>query len=120
MKGIRKTAIASIRLNQNAKEFIVNNKPINEYFKEKDLVHALEPLKYVDFIGGFSLKVTGGGTTGQSGAVRYALSRTLANISKEYKDTLNKHKFLKCDTRVVERKKTGKPKARKSSTFVRR
>lgn len=119
-KGIRKTSVARVVLNEKINVYLVNKNPIDKYFKDKDAKKALEPFSCINYPCGFSCRVAGGGTTGQSEAIRYALSRELARLNPEFKAVLKKNGFLNCDTRFVERKKTGKRKARKSSQWVRR
>lgn len=122
MKGIRKTSSANVFLNKNKNQFLINNVEIDKYFnnQEKFINKVLEPIRLLDIECGFKAKVQGGGTTGQSEALRYSLTKTIIETMPEHKEKLKKQYYSKCDTRFVERKKTGQPKARKSPTFVKR
>ena len=82
----------------------------------------MDPLKTVGTEGQYDIKITvdGGGFKGQSEAIRMAISRSMVKINEEYKKPLKEQKFLTRDAREVERKKFGKPKARKSFQFSKR
>mgnify|MGYP003434197157 CR=1 FL=1 len=124
MKGIRKTSVANTFIldKKNNKQITINGKDIHEYFQnnQRYITKIVSPLNELDIGYSLRIKVTGGGINGQSESIRYSISRTLANDDLEFKQRLNKAGFLKCDTRQVERKKTGLRKARKARTFVRR
>lgn len=125
--GRRKASSARLYMSNNTEEIkgqiLVNGKPINEYFPR--LAHRAEmlyPLTVVDAVGDYNIFATvrGGGTTGQSGAVALAIARALVIHNPLLKPRLHKAGCLTRDSRSVERKKPGKPKARKSYTWVKR
>ncbi len=121
--GRRKTATATVRLFLGKGVSTVNNKPVNEMFPSKiDQRKIASPFKAIgketDFY--FTAVTNGGGTTGQSGAVRHALSRALAELNPDYRLALKPLGYLTRDPRMVERKKTGLRKARKSEQYSKR
>ncbi|KAI8872999.1 ribosomal protein S5 domain 2-like protein [Ramicandelaber brevisporus] len=135
--GYRKTSVANIRLapvkNMNAEsfldgptgEFLVNGSPVGLYFQDStssDVVDALYPLQVTGTLGKYNVfaKVQGGGWTGQSGALALGVARALVAADPSLKDVLEGHGCLHRDSRKVERKKTGQPKARKRYTWVKR
>jgi small subunit ribosomal protein S9 len=83
---------------------------------------VVRPLKVTNTLGGFAVtaNVSGGGTTGQSGAVRLGIARALSEMNEEYRPLLRKDDLLTRDPRMVERKKSGQPKARKRFQFSKR
>ncbi|KXK26208.1 MAG: 30S ribosomal protein S9 [candidate division WS6 bacterium OLB20] len=122
-KGRRKTASATVRLFAGTGQNTVNEKPLEEFFPVKlDQRRVMKPLqvlgKLKDFH--FTARTTGGGTTGQAGAVRHALTRALVDYDQTYRGDLKKEGLLTRDPRMVERKKTGLRKARKSEQFSKR
>lgn len=121
--GRRKTSVARVVIRPGSGKVVVNGKDINEYFPTKfDVIKAIEPLKAVDAMGKFDfmVKVEGGGTTGQVGAVSLGIARALILFNSEYRGTLRKLGYLTRDPRMVERKKYGQPKARKRFQFSKR
>jgi small subunit ribosomal protein S9 len=121
--GSRKTAGARIYVKPGNGAWSVNGRPLAEYFRRDGLVDICEePLKLVDAVGKFDVKVRvrGGGLSGQAGAVRHALAKALVIIDEEYKRALKNAGFLTRDPRMVERKKYGQPKARKRFQFSKR
>lgn len=122
--GRRKEAIARVRLVPGTGTWKVNGRTLEAYFPNKvhqQLVNS--PLKLVDVEGRFDMvaKITGGGISGQAGALRLAIARALNLIDEEHnRAALKKAGFLKRDARVVERKKAGLKKARKASQFSKR
>ncbi len=122
--GRRKTAVAVAKIIYDHKDIIVNGVPIEEYFKNNILQkqEAISPLLVTNLKNkiGFEIKVKGGGITGQAGAIKLAISRVLVEYNPELKPTLKKYGMLKRDPRMVERKKAGKPKARKSFQWTKR
>lgn len=122
--GRRKTAVAVARIIYEHKNIIVNNVPIEEYFKNNILQkqEAISPLLVTNLKNkiGFEIKAKGGGITGQAGAIKLAIARALVEYNPELKPILKKYRMLKRDPRMVERKKAGKPKARKSFQWTKR
>lgn len=121
--GRRKSSVARIYLSQGSGTMTVNGKDYKDYFPQPNIQYNLEdPFKTVEVQGQFDLKVNvyGGGFKGQSEAIRMAISRALCKVSEDYRKPLKEKKYLTRDARVVERKKFGKPKARKSFQFSKR
>ena len=121
--GRRKTSVARVRLLPGSGEFLVNGKPLNEYFNYETLIElAKSPLELVEKAGDFNVRVNvkGGGFTGQAGAVRHGVARALVDFDEELKPVLKRAGFLTRDSRKKERKKPGLKKARKSSQFSKR
>jgi len=122
--GRRKEAIARVRLVPGTGTWKVNGRTLEEYFPNKvhqQLVNS--PLKLVDVEGRFDMvaKITGGGVSGQAGALRLAIARALNLIDEEHnRAALKKAGFLTRDARVVERKKAGLKKARKAPQYSKR
>lgn len=121
--GRRKTAVASIRLTENARPtFIVNDKTVEEFFPTAELQKvAMESLK-IELPKKFavSAKVKGGGMSSQAEAVRLGIARALLKIDPNLRSELKAPGFLKRDPRMVERKKPGLKKARKSPQWKKR
>ncbi|MFN3551319.1 MAG: 30S ribosomal protein S9 [Endomicrobiia bacterium] len=122
--GRRKTSTAVAVLKDKIQNIIVNGRPIEEYFGNNILQKqtAISPLVVTNLKNkiGFEIKVEGGGITGQAGAIKLAIARALVEYNPELKSILKKHGMLKRDPRMVERKKSGKPKARKSFQWTKR
>ncbi|WP_055078941.1 30S ribosomal protein S9 [Lagierella massiliensis] len=121
--GRRKTSVARVRLVPGNGNFIVNKKPIDEYFNYETLrVIAREPLTLTENLDSYDVyvNVKGGGYTGQAGAIRHGVSRALLKVDEELRPTLKRAGFLTRDPRKVERKKYGQKKARKSPQFSKR
>lgn len=121
--GRRKSAVARVKVKNGKGEIYINNRKPDEYFKRKSLVMMLnQPFKLVDFDNkyNFHINVYGGGLSGQAGAVRLGLSRSLEKINPDYRPILKKAGMLVRDSRVVERKKYGQPGARKKFQFSKR
>ena len=122
--GRRKEAIARVRLVPGTGNWTINGRPLEDYFPNKlhqQLVSS--PLKVVDVEGRFDIivRVTGGGVTGQAGALRLGIARALNAIDAEHnRPALKKAGFLTRDARVVERKKAGLKKARKAPQYSKR
>lgn len=121
--GRRKTSVARIILRPGNGEWSVNGRPLAAYFPR--LVHqyrAEEPLKATGTEGTFNVhvRVRGGGLTGQADAVRMGLARALARQDEEHRPKLRERGLLTRDPRKVERKKPGRPKARKRFQFSKR
>jgi len=121
--GRRKAAVARVRLYEGTGRIIVNDKPVEEYFtKERDLLHLTEPLKAVGVMDRFDVvvKVKGGGTSGQSGAIRHGIARALLVVNPGYRPVLRAGGFLTRDPRAKERKKPGLKRARKAPQYTKR
>ena len=121
--GRRKAAIARIYMSEGKGQIIVNNRDFKEYFPDKQLHYVVEqPLNLLEVRDSYDIKVNldGGGMTGQAEALRLAISRALIKVNPENKPALRAEGFVTRDPRVVERKKTGQPKARKRFQFSKR
>ncbi|MGN6271616.1 MAG: 30S ribosomal protein S9 [Protaetiibacter sp.] len=122
--GRRKEAIAQVRLVPGGGTFTVNGRSLEDYFPNKlhqQLIN--DPFKVLDLLGSYDVKakITGGGPSGQAGALRLAIARALNEIDRENnRPALKKAGFLSRDARVIERKKAGLKKARKASQFSKR
>ena len=122
--GRRKEAIARVRLTPGGSSFTVNGRALEEYFPNKlhqQLIN--DPFKVLDLLGSYDViaKITGGGPSGQAGALRLAIARALNEIDRENnRPALKKAGFLSRDARVIERKKAGLKKARKAPQFSKR
>lgn len=122
--GRRKEAIARARLTPGSGTIVVNGRTLEDYFPNKlhqQLIN--DPFKVLDLLGSYdvAVKVTGGGPSGQAGALRLAIARALNEIDRDNnRATLKKAGFLTRDARVIERKKAGLKKARKASQFSKR
>ncbi len=121
--GRRKASVARIYLKNGSGAITVNGKDYKDYFAQPSIRFNLEdPLKTVEVEGQYDIKVNvkGGGFKGQAEATRLAISRALVKINEDFRKPLKDKKYLTRDSRVVERKKFGKPKARKSFQFSKR
>lgn len=121
--GRRKASIARVYLTKGKGEIKVNGKDYKDYFPMANIqLNVTDPLKVVDVENQYDLKVnvTGGGFKGQSEAIRMAISRALVKLNEDFRKPLKEKKFLTRDARVVERKKYGRPKARKGFQFSKR
>ncbi|GAB4374823.1 MAG: 30S ribosomal protein S9 [Calditrichia bacterium] len=121
--GRRKTSTARVRLFPGKGEIIVNGKPLLDYFKREVLKMVIEqPFEATDTLGKFDVaaNISGGGLSGQAEALRHGIARALLKWNAELKPELRAGGFLTRDPREVERKKYGKPKARKSFQFSKR
>jgi len=121
--GRRKSAIARARLSRGSGKVTLNGRPFEDYFRtEKLRSHAIEPLTLVEQTGQWDVnaRIHGGGTTGQSGALRLAIARALVDHDPELRGALKSAGFLTRDAREVERKKYGLKKARRAPQFSKR
>jgi small subunit ribosomal protein S9 len=121
--GKRKDAVARVWIKPGSGKIIVNDRPVDVYFARPVLRMILQqPLQVVSRDGQYDIiaTVAGGGLSGQAGAVRHGLSKALTYYEPELRGPLKKEGFLTRDARVVERKKYGKKKARKSFQFSKR
>lgn len=121
--GRRKTATARVLLKNGNGVIKINNKDAKDYFRTENLYQeVLHPLKATNLLGTFDLSivVSGGGFTGQAGAIKLGIARALVQTNAELKSTLRKEGLMTRDPRAVERKKCGQPKARKKFQFSKR
>jgi len=122
--GRRKQAIARVRLVPGAGSITVNGREFAEYFPNKLHQQLItDPFTVLELTGSYDViaRITGGGPSGQAGALRLAIARALNEIDRENnRATLKKSGFLKRDARVIERKKAGLKKARKAPQFSKR
>jgi small subunit ribosomal protein S9 len=123
--GRRKEATARVRLHTggSGSNFTVNDKPLEQYFtRAVDRVQINKPLKVTGTDGHFdiTIKVLGGGVTGQAGAVKLGIARALLKADPEYRKTLREYGLLTRDSRAKERKKAGLKRARKAPQYTKR
>ena len=123
--GRRKTAVARVRLFPNGDGTVtINGKTMQAYFGQRDTYSATinAPLRLLDLGNEYTMtvRVVGGGTSGQAGAIRHALARALVRVNSEWKPTLRKAGFLTRDPRMKERKKPGLKRARKAPQYTKR
>ena len=121
--GKRKDAVARVWVKPGSGVITVNGKPVEQYFARATLQMILrQPLQAADREDQFDVMctVSGGGLSGQAGAVRHGIARALVNYEPGLRPVLKKGGFLTRDARVVERKKYGKRKARRSFQFSKR
>lgn len=121
--GRRKAAVARVYLQEGTGKIVVNKKAIEAYFPSKiSQIIVCQPLEKIECVGKYdiNLNIRGGGIKGQSEAARLAIARALVKVNPEDKATLRAAGFITRDPRVVERKKPGRPKARKRFQFSKR
>jgi len=121
--GRRKRSVARVLLSPGSGEWKVNGRTMSDYFpRPTHQIRLLEPLKVTELEGEFdvTVRVRGGGLTGQSDAVRMGLARALVEHDEEHRPRLREKGMLTRDARQVERKKPGRPKARKRFQFSKR
>ena len=123
--GRRKTAVARVRLFPNGDGSItVNGKAAQIYFGQRDthLAAIAAPLRALDLTNTYTMtvRVVGGGTTGQAGAIRHGLARALVRMNPDNKSSLRKAGYLTRDPRMKERKKPGLKRARKAPQYTKR
>jgi len=123
--GRRKTAVARVRLFPNGEGNIeVNGKTAAAYVGQRDALLAVvaAPLRAVDIDNKYNMtiRVLGGGTAGQAGAIRHALARALLRMNPEFKQALRRAGYLTRDPRMKERKKPGLKRARKAPQYTKR
>ncbi|MBV6642825.1 MAG: 30S ribosomal protein S9 [Cyclobacteriaceae bacterium] len=121
--GRRKTSVARVYLQNGKGSIVVNDKDLKEYFPSEILQTIVkQPIMIVDVDGTYDIKVNvdGGGPAGQAEATRLAISRALVEIDEEFKPALKKEGFMTRDSRMVERKKYGRRKARRRFQFSKR
>jgi small subunit ribosomal protein S9 len=121
--GRRKTSVSRVWIKYGQPKIVVNGKPVEKYFLRKIYTSILEaPLSKTDNLDKIEIlsTVSGGGLSGQAGAIRHGISRALVNLEPSLRKKLKKMGFLTRDARKVERKKFGKHKARRSPQFSKR
>ena len=122
--GRRKSAVARVYVVAGTGKIVINDRELNDYFKEETLQYIVnQPFEVTGTAGQFDIKVTlvGGGTKGQAEAVRLGIARALCEVDKEaYRPALKAAGFLTRDAREVERQKPGQPGARRRFQFSKR
>jgi small subunit ribosomal protein S9 len=121
--GRRKSAVARVFLKPGKGEFIVNGKPVDQFFaRETGRMIVRQPLELTKNLASFdiSVNVRGGGENGQAGAVRHGLARALIEYDAAHKPTLRAARLVTRDAREVERKKVGLHKARRRKQYSKR
>jgi small subunit ribosomal protein S9 len=121
--GRRKSAVARVFIKPGKGQFVVNDKPVDEYFgRETGRMVVRQPLVLTNHLKTFDVQVNvdGGGESGQAGAVRHGLTRALIEYDAALKPALSKAGLVTRDAREVERKKVGLHKARRRKQFSKR
>ena len=121
--GRRKTSVARIRMTAGSGKIDINGRSFEDYFPTAPLQNTvLQPLQTAKVVNTYDLSInaTGGGATGQAGAVRLAISRALLQVDANLRATLKAEGLLRRDPRMKERKKSGQPGARKRFQFSKR
>ncbi len=121
--GRRKSAVARVFIKAGKGDIVVNDKPLDIYFsRETGRMIVRQPLTLTETLGQFDImvNVSGGGETGQAGAVRHGITRALIDYNAEFKPVLKAAGLVTRDAREVERKKVGLRKARRRKQFSKR
>ena len=121
--GRRKEAVCRVFITPGSGKWDVNGRTLGDYFPRPSLVSAIQqPFTATDTLGRFDVKanINGGGSTGQAGALRLAVARALVIVDETHRRKLRDLGLLTRDARAVERKKPGRPKARKRFQFSKR
>ena len=121
--GRRKSAVARVYIKSGSGAIVVNGKPVDEFFsRETGRMLVRQPLELTELLTNFdiSANVTGGGESGQAGAVRHGIARALVEYDSSLKPALRKAGLITRDAREVERKKVGLRKARKRPQYSKR
>ncbi len=121
--GRRKTAVARTWMKPGKGEIIINNKPMDEYFRVDSAKQlTAQPLELTNTVGEFDIRVNvkGGGTVGQAGAVRHGITQALFLVNPDFRAILKRAGFVKRDPRKKERKKYGQKGARARFQFSKR
>ena len=121
--GRRKASVARVYLTKGKGAITINGKDYKDYFPTPNIqMKITDPMITVEVSDAYDVKVkvNGGGFKGQAEAIRMGISRALVKINEDFRKPLKEKKFLTRDARIVERKKYGKPKARKSFQFSKR
>jgi small subunit ribosomal protein S9 len=121
--GRRKSATARVYLSEGSGNILINDLPLDKYFgREVAKILVKQPLVLLECVSNFDfkIKVSGGGSFGQAGAIRHGISRALEKKNKDFRSALKTAGYLTRDSRKVERKKVGLRKARKAPQFSKR
>jgi small subunit ribosomal protein S9 len=123
--GRRKTSIAQCRMVPKGEgKVTINGKPYDQYFRGQDhqIRDTLAPIQLVEDAKKYDyvVKIVGGGVSGQAGAARHAIARALVKLDEKNRKVMRAEGFLTRDPRMVERKKSGQPKARKRFQYSKR
>ena len=121
--GRRKTATARVHLKPGSGRIVVNQRPLDEFFgRETGRMIVRQPLEAVQLVSRFDItvKVAGGGITGQAGAIRHGITRALIEFDESLRRPLRVAGFVTRDAREVERKKVGRRKARRGPQYSKR
>jgi small subunit ribosomal protein S9 len=121
--GRRKTSIARVFLKHGKGRITINNRSLQEYFgRETARMIVMQPFDLTQTTGSFDIdvNVTGGGNSGQAGAIRHGITRALMLLNSQFRSPLKKAGFVTRDPRSVERKKYGRHKARKRPQYSKR
>ncbi|MDY4030266.1 MAG: 30S ribosomal protein S9 [Alloprevotella sp.] len=121
--GRRKSSVARIYMTEGTGKITINKRDLTEYFPSPILQYVVkQPLTLLDVAEKYDIKVNleGGGFTGQSQALRLAIARALVKVNADDKKALRAEGFVTRDSRAVERKKPGRPKARRRFQFSKR
>jgi small subunit ribosomal protein S9 len=121
--GRRKTSVARVYLREGSGNITINGRNADDYFPTREQLYIVhQPLDVTDSLGKFDLliNVRGGGSSGQAGAIRHGIARALATYDETNHSPLRKSGFLTRDPRMVERKKYGRPGARRRFQFSKR
>ena len=121
--GRRKSSIARIFMTKGDGNILVNGKPLKDYFPQPHIqLEVMRPFSTLELENAYNIQVNvnGGGFKGQAEATRLGIARALVELNEDFRKPLKNEKLLTRDARVVERKKYGKPKARKSFQFSKR
>lgn len=121
--GRRKTAVAQVRLMPGNGKIMINDRPIQEYFpRETHAILVTQPLRTTNVLNKYNVtvKVMGGGPSGQAGAVCMGIARALLRTNPDYKGLLRKGGYLTRDPRAKERKKPGLVRARRAKQYTKR
>ncbi len=121
--GRRKTSVARVTMTPGDGQIIINGKPVNVYFPRETMRMMLrQPIELAGITGKYNITatVTGGGHTGQAGAVRHGIARAIIDMNSDLRSRLKKEGFLRRDPREKERKKYGQKGARKRFQFSKR
>lgn len=121
--GRRKSSIAQVFIKPGSGNIVVNKKPLNDYFPYETMKMIIQhPLNILGVNGKYDItvRVNGGGVTGQASAIRHGIARALVTVNSDFRGKLKKEGLLTRDPREVERKKYGQKKARKRFQFSKR
>ena len=122
--GRRKSSVARVMISPGKGEFIINRRNIDTYFGGRDILKVVtkQPFEVLGIDGKYdvNINVTGGGLSGQAGAIRLGIARGIEKVNPDYRKILKENGFLTRDSREVERKKPGQPGARKKFQFSKR